>query len=174
MLEEVILAKGELEEAPEGSDLYNGNAAAYRTLEKEEQEALKVLQQAMLKHKMTRTPLDLIYEPRDTFVLEGSGNTVIHPPLAVRKKDSAVPEWIVDFSQDESDPVDFFIKPWVLRKGGVKEFWLVNTKDKKIYIYDLEKESLVPEIIDSPRRVKVGVYNGLYIGYTDLFKKKAE
>lgn len=172
MLENIQLVEGTLTEPPQGCELICGSALPYREFSKEEKSVLKALQAIGAKYKLTNKPLDTVFEPREAFELENVDRTVVYPPFAISKKDSdGRPDWIVEFAESEGDEAAFLLKPWIYRKAGVSEYWVINPKDKKIYVYHLSKDALVPEIIDAPRRLKVGIYNGLYLSYSDLFAK---
>ncbi len=165
----LMLKEGTLTVPPENSELINGCALTRPEPDDRARRVMENLTQCAKKDKLTNKPLDTVHEAGETYTSQSLPATVLFPPFSVSKKGSGSPDWVADFVYDNKDPNAFYVKPWVYMDSGVTEYWLFDVRKKKLYLYNFEKKGLIPEVIDGPRRIKAGIYSGLYISYSDLF-----
>ncbi|MGI6108888.1 MAG: Uma2 family endonuclease [Eubacteriaceae bacterium] len=168
----LLIKDGSLTTPPDNCDLINGNAVQRPQQDERITTVLTRLQQIAQKFKLTNKPLDTVHGQFEKYEFPGTPKTVLFPAFSVSKKNSVDPDWVADFVTGNTDPIAFGVKPWIYKEAGVTEYWVIDAEKKKLYLYNFNKNGLVPEIIDSPRRIKAGIYNGLYVSYSDLFAEQ--
>ena len=163
------LRKGTLNQPSVDCELINGTEYKVYQPSKSALRAINVLQEFANKHKLTRKPLDTINKPYEPIVMDHVLNhTVLKPILAVKKKESVLYDWIVDFT-DSDDAVSYCAKPQLYKAYGAQEYWLVNTDAQVIFIYRFGDDGFIPTVVNTPRRIKINIYESLYISYSDIF-----
>lgn len=163
------LEEGSAEQAPQDQEIIFGTPYKLPVLDKTAEKAASILWKAASKYKLTNKPLDIILEPYSPVAMSALPKTVLRPVLAVQKKESEKTDWVIDFT-DKSDALTYCFKPLLMAQSGVSEYWVINAQTKSILIYDFNRHGFIPTIVDSPRRIKVGIYDSFYIGYSDIFK----
>ena len=169
----IRLEQGKIDRCPEGSfELING--VIYPKIEETEKlvNAVRFLHESYVHYRLAYKPLDVIATPQTEFYLPGMVNTVLKPEIAVTLNNEELPGWIVEFSDPDTEAIACQLKPVLYREAGVAEYWVVDLEREQVMIYNFEKNGYVPVIIDSPQRIPVGIYKGLFINYSGIFKKK--
>ena len=69
------------------------------------------------------------------------------------------PDFVVEIISPASMKKDMFIKLNKYMNAGVREYWIVDPKDKKILVYDFEHESF-PRSYTFDDTVPVGIFDG--------------
>jgi Uma2 family endonuclease len=78
------------------------------------------------------------------------------------------PDWVIEVtSSNRSD--DFDRKFRLYKNAGVREYWIVDTDDHKVYVYNFDQHPNVVEFYDWTDEIPVGIYDGkLVIRIADL------
>jgi Uma2 family endonuclease len=72
---------------------------------------------------------------------------------------NGAPDWVVEItSTNRAD--DFDRKLRLYRKSGVREYWIVDTDDRKVWVYDFEQHPNVVEMYDWADTIPVHIYGG--------------
>ncbi len=102
------------------------------------------------------------------------------------KKIYGVPDLIVEILSTSTANRDFGIKKDIYEKNGVKEYWIVNHKDKSVHVYhlidgkykldfiyhdysDYELENMEDETAEIRKEIKVSVFDDLLVEVADIF-----
>ena len=64
--------------------------------------------------------------------------------------------------------MDYFTKLFKYRTAGVREYWIVDPDRKRITVYDFESEDIRDYGFSDT--VKAGIYDDLYIDFSDIAK----
>ena len=76
------------------------------------------------------------------------------------------PDWIIEVVSTSSKRLDYHIKLFKYRTAGVKEYWIIDPLKKLVTVYNFENE--VTEFYTFNDTVKAGIYEDLYIDFSDI------
>lgn len=81
---------------------------------------------------------------------------------------NGAPDWVVEVTSTNREN-DFDRKLYLYRTSGVREYWIVDTKCRKVWVYHFERHPNVVEFYDWTDAIPVGIYDGkLVIRIEDL------
>lgn len=77
------------------------------------------------------------------------------------------PDWVIEIISPSSKHMDYVGKLALYREAGVREYWIVDSLEGSVSVYDLEggKEQKLHSLTE---RVKVGIYDELIIDFSEL------
>lgn len=112
------------------------------------------------------SPLDVVFD--ETHVVQPDVFVVCNPSKLDGKFCNGAPDWIVEVtSTNRSD--DFDRKLRLYKKHGVREYWIVDTDERKVWVYVFEQHPNVVEMYDWADTIPVHIYGGrLSIRIADL------
>ena len=84
---------------------------------------------------------------------------------------SGAPDWIIEIVSPSSRRMDYFTKLFKYRTSGVREYWIVDPEKNRILVYNFESEDTGDYTFSDS--VKAGIYEELYINFSDIAKRKA-
>ena len=102
-------------------------------------------------------PLDVVLD--EQHVVQPDVLVVCDPAKLDGKSCHGAPDWVVEItSTNRAD--DFDRKLRLYRKSGVREYWIVDTDDRKVWVYDFEQHPNVVEMYDWADAIPVRIYGG--------------
>lgn len=131
-----------------------------------------------------------LYSVIDSFIRANHGQCEVNGEIDVKLDDSNVvvpdvsvtcdpsklddhgchgaPDWVVEItSSNRAD--DFSRKLSLYREHGVREYWIIDTDERKVYVYDFDQHPNVIEFYDWTDEIPVRIYDGsLKIRIEDL------
>lgn len=75
---------------------------------------------------------------------------------------NGAPDFVVEVVSPSNRKMDYVHKLALYREAGVREYWIVDPKHERVTVYDFEHEK-EPELHPFSERIKVGVYDDLYL-----------
>lgn len=75
---------------------------------------------------------------------------------------NGAPDFVVEVVSPSNRKMDYVHKLALYREAGVREYWIVDSKHERVTVYDFEHEK-EPELHPFSERIKVGVYDDLYL-----------
>lgn len=79
---------------------------------------------------------------------------------------SGAPDWIIEIVSPSSRRMDYFTKLFKYRSAGVREYWIVDPEKNRILVYNFESEDTGDYTFNDS--VKTGIYDDLYINFSDI------
>lgn len=79
------------------------------------------------------------------------------------------PDWIIEIVSPGSRSMDYYTKLALYRSAGVREYWIVDPMRQMILVYDME-HAAAPAIYSFSDKIKVNIYDDLYIDLTGMSK----
>ena len=76
------------------------------------------------------------------------------------------PDWIIEIVSPASIRHDYLTKTYLYENANVREYWIVDTKKKRITVHDFETETM--EEYGFNDTVKVGIYEDLEIDFSEI------
>lgn len=69
------------------------------------------------------------------------------------------PDLVVEVLSESTKKKDITIKGAKYAAAGVREYWLVDPKKKRVHVYNFEQEELLPVMYTFEQKVPVGIWN---------------
>lgn len=72
---------------------------------------------------------------------------------------NGAPDWVVEITSTNREN-DFDRKLWLYRESGVREYWIVDTDKRKVWVYSFDQHPNVVEFYDWEDTIPVHIYGG--------------
>jgi Uma2 family endonuclease len=105
--------------------------------------------------------------------------TVVQPDITVICDDDKLddrgavgaPDFIVEIVSPSSTFLDYVKKLNIYGDFGVKEYWIVDPKDKNVLVYKIDENGVYgkPEIYEKDDEIKVSIFDDLVIDLKTIF-----
>ena len=105
--------------------------------------------------------------------------TVVQPDITVicdeEKLDDrgaiGAPDFVVEIVSPASTFIDYVKKLNLYGEYGVKEYWIVDPKDKNVLVYKIDENGVYgkPEIYEQENEIKVSIFEDLVIDLRKVF-----
>lgn len=104
--------------------------------------------------------------------LNKDDKTYVEPDISVICDDEILsdrgcegaPDWIIEVVSPSSQRIDYLIKLFKYRTAGVKEYWIVDPKDRTVSVYDFANDNMEKYTFAEPITSKL--YSGLKIDFS--------
>ncbi len=108
--------------------------------------------------------------------LRSDRNTIVEPDISVicspdkltDKGCTGAPDWIIEIVSPSNPGDDYVRKLNLYMDAGVYEYWIVDPQTESILVYFLEQTNFHVEKYTFNDKIKVGIYNDLYIDFAEL------
>jgi Uma2 family endonuclease len=111
-------------------------------------------------------PFAVFLNENDKNYVEPDISVICDPNKLTDKGCSGAPDWIIEIVSPGSRRMDYYTKLFKYRTAGVREYWIVDPEKNRILVYDFESENTGDySFADS---VKVGIYDDLYINFSEI------
>ncbi|MCQ2521837.1 MAG: Uma2 family endonuclease [Lachnospiraceae bacterium] len=128
--------------------------------------------------KANKGPCRAIISPVDV-QLDQDDKTMIEPDLVIvcdpeKIKDKCIygaPDFVLEVTSKSTRSRDFVLKLSKYKNAGVREYWIIDEKSQKVYVYshlDIDEEFIM-KIYSFTDTVPVGIYEDLSIDMNDIF-----
>lgn len=111
-------------------------------------------------------PFAVFLNKDDTNYVEPDISIICDKSKLTDKGCSGAPDWIIEIVSPGSRRMDYFTKLFKYRTSGVREYWIVDPDRKRITVYDFESEDTRDYTFSES--VKAGIYDDLYINFSDI------
>lgn len=81
---------------------------------------------------------------------------------------NGAPDWIIEIVSPGASGHDYIRKLNLYADAGVREYWIVDPRTEKITVYYLEVPDPVIDTCTFQNRIKVHIYDDLWIDFKDL------
>lgn len=100
--------------------------------------------------------------------LDCDNKTMVQPDVVIvcdrsKFKEGRVfgaPDLVVEVLSDSTRRKDVMIKGSKYCVAGVREYWIVDPKKKRVYVYQFEREEFLPVMYTFEHKVPVGIWDG--------------
>ena len=114
------------------------------------------------------------FAPFAVFLNKDDNTNYVEPDISVicdkskltDKGCSGAPDWIIEIVSPGSKRMDYFTKLFKYRTAGVREYWIVDPEKNRILVYNFESEDIKDYTFTDS--IKAGIYDDLYISFTDI------
>lgn len=112
-------------------------------------------------------PFAVFLNKNDTNYVEPDISVICDKSKLTDKGCLGAPDWIIEIVSASSRRMDYFTKLFKYRTAGVKEYWIVDPEKNRILVYNFESENI--EDYTFTDSIKVGIYDDLYISFSDIY-----
>lgn len=81
---------------------------------------------------------------------------------------SGAPDWIIEIVSPSNPSHDYITKLSMYHDASVREYWIVDPQNKKIYVYNMEEETFILNAYSFHDTVEVGIFDDLSIDFSSL------
>ena len=104
-------------------------------------------------------PMDVQLDCDDKTMVQPDVMVICDRDKITRKCIYGAPDLAVEILSDSTKKKDMYVKLGKYMEAGVREYWLVDPKGKKVIVYDFEAE-VTPSIYGFSSKVPVGIFKG--------------
>lgn len=103
-------------------------------------------------------------------------NTVLEPDITVicdsdkltKRGCLGAPDWIIEITSPSNQSHDYITKLGIYHEAGVREYWIVDTRNMTIHVYGLAPDNFSLDVYSFGDTVKAGIYEDLFIDFSSL------
>lgn len=103
-----------------------------------------------------------LFAERDEIV-EPDISVICDPDKLTDRGCTGAPDWIVEIVSPGNPGHDYIRKLNLYADAGVREYWIVDPRSQKIFVYCLEQKNVQADAYTFQDRIKVNIYEGLWI-----------
>ncbi|MDE7479560.1 MAG: Uma2 family endonuclease [Lachnospiraceae bacterium] len=109
-----------------------------------------------------------LFQDDDKTVVEPDISVICDPNKLTDRGCSGAPDWIIEIVSPTNPSHDYVKKLNLYLDAGVREYWIVDPRYNKIYVYNMESNNFVVNEYSFSDTVKAGIYEDLYIDFPSL------
>ena len=174
--QEILYTTEFIENLPEGerAELIDGHIYYMGTPSRIHQEISMELATEIKNYIKSKNGLCKVYTAPFAVYLNEDDKNYVEPDISVICDKSKLndkgclgsPDWIIEIVSPSSIRLDYHIKLFKYRTAGIREYWIVDPLKNLITVYNFENE--MTEICNFNDIVKVGIYEDLYIDFSQI------
>ena len=108
--------------------------------------------------------------------LDDNPLTIVQPDLMIvcdkdkldGKRCNGAPDFIIEIVSPGNPSDDYIRKLYYYQTDGVREYWIVDYRRRKVIVYCLNQTDFEMEIYTFQDNIKVSIYDDLYIDFSQL------
>lgn len=117
------------------------------------------------------SPVDVQLDKDEKTIVQPDVMIICNKDLYKNGRIYGAPEFVVEVLSPSTRKKDIFLKLNKYRKAGVKEYWMVDSKNQQIIVYQFEKENQ-PVIYPLESKVPVGIFDGeCVVDFIEIMKR---
>ena len=101
-------------------------------------------------------------------IVEPDISVICDPNKLTDRGCTGAPDWIIEIVSPGNSSNDYILKLNLYANSGVREYWIVDPDKKRVFVYFLEKAKFEVETYTFHDKIKVNIYDDLYIDFTEL------
>lgn len=176
MREDRVYTVRDIEALPEGerAELIDGKMYMMATPTLTHQELLGWLYFKIRLYIMEKGgPCRVILSPFAVYIKDDEHNYV-EPDVTVicdlnkldEKGCHGAPDWVIEIVSSSSKTMDYIRKCALYEAAEVREYWIVDPKERMVMVYDFEQGTLKQYAFSE--RVKAGIYEDLFLDFGEV------
>ena len=108
--------------------------------------------------------------------LFGDRTTIVEPDISIICDNSKLtdrgctgaPDWIIEIISPGTASHDYIRKLNLYADAGVREYWIVDPLEQAVFVYYLEEDKFRTVAHTFRDKIKVNIYDDLYINFPDI------
>lgn len=108
-----------------------------------------------------------LFEDRKN-VVEPDISIICDPNKLNARGCTGAPDWIIEIISPANPEHDYIRKLNLYKDAGVREYWIVDPRNEKVFVYSFEKDAFKLESYTFQDKIKVSIYDDLWIDFQEL------
>ena len=109
-----------------------------------------------------------LFEDDDKTVVEPDISVICDPNKLTDRGCTGAPDWIVEIVSPSTSSHDYIRKLNLYAKAGVKEYWIIDPRTEKVFVYHLDQADVNADSYTFQDKIKVNIYDDLWIDFAEL------
>ena len=109
-----------------------------------------------------------LFSEDDKNVVAPDISVICNPNKLTDRGCTGAPDWIVEITSPSNSSHDYIRKLNLYADAGVREYWIVDPISKNIFVYHLEQEDFKADSYTLQDKIRVNIYDDLWIDFTEL------
>ncbi len=109
-----------------------------------------------------------LFAEDDKTVVEPDISVICDPNKLTDRGCTGAPDWIIEIISPSTASHDYIYKLNLYAKAGVREYWIVDPDNKKIFVYHLEQADFKADCYTFQDKIKANIYDNLSIDFKEL------
>ncbi len=101
-------------------------------------------------------------------IVEPDISVICDPNKLTARGCTDAPDWIIEIISPSNPSHDFILKLHLYADAGVREYWIIDPRQERILIYNLELDNFSYEMYTFQDRIKANIYDDLWINFKKL------
>ncbi len=176
MLDDRIYTIKDIEALPEGerAELIDGKMYMMATPTFTHQDILMWLSATIWNYLTKKKgPCKVLPAPFAVYIKDDEHNYVEPDVTVICDRDKldekgchGAPDWAIEIVSPSSKTMDYIRKCALYEQAGVREYWIVDPKERSILVYNFECGTLKQYTFSEP--VKAGIYEDLFLDFREV------
>jgi len=113
-------------------------------------------------------PFAVNLDANDKDWVEPDISVICDPNKLTDRGCSGAPDWIIEIISPSDPGRDLIYKLNLYAKAGVREYWIVDPRNKNILVYYLEQQDFGVQAYSFQDKIKVNIYDDFWIDFQNL------
>ena len=109
-----------------------------------------------------------LFKDDNKTIVEPDISVICDPYKLTDRGCTGAPDWIVEIVSPSTSSHDYIRKLNLYADAGVKEYWIVDPLNTKIFVYHLEQTDFRADSYTFQDKIKVNIYDDLWIDLAEL------
>ena len=109
-----------------------------------------------------------LFQDDDKNIVEPDISVICDPNKLTERGCTGAPDWIIEIVSPTNPSHDYVKKLNLYLDAGVREYWIVDPRYSKIYVYNMESNNFIVNEYSFSDTIKAGIYEDLYIDFPSL------
>lgn len=109
-----------------------------------------------------------LFEDDSKIIVEPDISVICDPNKLTDRGCTGAPDWIVEIVSPGNSSNDYIRKLNLYADAGVREYWIVNPINKTVFVYHLEETKFEATAYTFQDKIKVNIYDDLWIDFKEL------
>ena len=109
-----------------------------------------------------------LFSEDDKNVVEPDISVICDPNKLTDRGCTGAPDWITEIVSPGNSSHDYVRKLNLYMDAGVREYWIVDPIKKTVFVYHLEETKFEAAAYTFQDKIKVNIYDDLWIDFTEL------
>ncbi len=118
-------------------------------------------------------PCRVILSPFAVYIKDDEHNYVEPDVIVICDRDKldekgchGAPDWVIEIVSPSSRTMDYIRKCSLYEAAGVREYWIVDPKERRILVYDFEHGTSAQHSF--AEQVKAGIYEDFFLNFKEV------
>ena len=101
-------------------------------------------------------------------IVEPDISVICDPGKLTDRGCTGAPDWIVEIISPSTSSHDYIRKLNLYAKAGVKEYWIIDPRTGKVFVYYLDQADVNVDSYTFQDKIKVNIYDDLWIDFKEI------